>query len=70
LDCFDNQLSVDAINRIFTDLPGRSGMEAGEIYIGDNPGTDTCNRSIATKKNWEVNEWNVAKLAEALQLLN
>jgi Leucine-rich repeat (LRR) protein len=49
LICGKNQLSADALNRIFTDLPD----EYGGISIGDNPGTDTCKRSIAKKKKWE-----------------
>jgi hypothetical protein len=36
-------------------LPDRSGMKEGYIAIGYNPGTDTCDQSIATKKNWNVN---------------
>jgi hypothetical protein len=48
LICDNNQLSADALNRIFTDLPKSEGL----ISIEDNPGTDTCNRSIAADKNW------------------
>jgi hypothetical protein len=51
LYCSRNQLSADVLNRIFTDLPDRSGMETGKISIEDNPGTDTCDRSKA--KNWK-----------------
>ncbi|MDR0349648.1 MAG: hypothetical protein LBH90_09190 [Tannerella sp.] len=54
LECSGNQLSAAALDRIFTDLPNRSGMEAGEIFIINNPGTETCNRSIATAKNWNI----------------
>ncbi|MDR0421991.1 MAG: hypothetical protein LBH72_03145 [Proteiniphilum sp.] len=56
LDCFENQLSADALNRIFTDLPDLSGMEAGLIRLWSNPGTGTCDLSIAADKNWTVGE--------------
>jgi Leucine-rich repeat (LRR) protein len=54
LYCDYNQLSADAFDRIFTDLPDRSGTEKGSIPFWGNPGTDTCDRSIAAKKNWRV----------------
>jgi Leucine-rich repeat (LRR) protein len=53
LNCFENQLNADALNRIFTDLPDLSGKETGVIRLWSNPGTDTCNRSIASAKNWK-----------------
>jgi hypothetical protein len=56
LYCDYNQLSADALNRIFTDLPDRSGIETGRISLWYNPGTDTCYFSIATQKNWEVDK--------------
>jgi hypothetical protein len=49
LVCDKNQLSADALNRIFTDLSD----EYGVISIENNPGSDTCKRSIAIKKKWE-----------------
>jgi hypothetical protein len=54
--CSGNQLSADAINRIFTDLPDRSGNDdvLYSVRIYDNPGTATCDRDIAVNKNWWV----------------
>ena len=46
--------SLDAteLNRIFTALPTVTGKT---IYIKGNPGTATCNKTIATGKGWTVN---------------
>jgi hypothetical protein len=48
----DNQLSATALNEIFTALPIVTNNSI--IDINDNPGTFTCNKSIATKKGWRV----------------
>jgi len=53
LDCSSNQLSEDALNSLFRTLQGNS---PGTIYIESNPGTDLCDRSIASDKGWVV--WN------------
>jgi hypothetical protein len=45
-----NQLSADALNAMLTALPTVS-VEA-KIYIQDNPGTSTCNKTIAMVKGW------------------
>ncbi|MDR2125390.1 MAG: hypothetical protein LBP63_00995 [Prevotellaceae bacterium] len=47
-----NQLSADALNNIFTALP--TVTTSPDISIAGNPGTATCNTSIATDKGWEV----------------
>jgi Leucine-rich repeat (LRR) protein len=52
LNCSDNRLSVDALNKIFMDLP--DSPKAVLMAIGSNPGTDTCDRSVAENKNWNV----------------
>ncbi|MDR2651099.1 MAG: Ig-like domain-containing protein [Prevotellaceae bacterium] len=50
-----NQLSAAELNRIFTDLPVRTGTGAsGQLYIATNPGTNDCDTSIATSKGWSV----------------
>ena len=57
LNCRDNNLSASALNKIFNDLPkGKKwdGYEQSTIYIGNNPGTDTCDKSIAENKGWIV----------------
>ncbi len=51
LDCVENNLTSSALNKIFEDLPQ---VEDGSIYMGSNPGSDTCDRSIAEKKGWEA----------------
>jgi uncharacterized protein YjdB len=50
-----NSLSAAELNRIFTDLPVRTGTgSSGQLYISTNPGTDDCDTSIATSKGWSV----------------
>jgi hypothetical protein len=46
----NNRLSAAALNTLFASLPA-----SGTIAIAGNPGTATCNRSIAESKNWTVN---------------
>jgi Leucine-rich repeat (LRR) protein len=52
LECGGNQLSAEALDAVFADLPDRQATEAGNIWIGGNPGANTCNRNIATARNW------------------
>lgn len=60
LDCGDNKFSASALNKIFNDLPqGKTWVEDGyteqpRIFIYGNPGTKTCDKSIAEKKGWRV----------------
>lgn len=52
LSCHDNELDADALNFLFGTLLGDDYWK--EIYIHNNPGTNTCDRSIATNKGWTV----------------
>jgi hypothetical protein len=53
LRMISNKLTAAELNRIFTDLQNRSAIgSSGQLYIGTNPGTDDCDRSIATGKGW------------------
>lgn len=60
LHCENNNLSASALNKIFNDLPqGKKWNEYGQkkqstISIGNNPGTNTCDKSIAENKGWSV----------------
>ncbi|MDR1199245.1 MAG: Ig-like domain-containing protein [Prevotellaceae bacterium] len=55
LRTMNNNLSAAELNRIFTDLPVRTGTgSSGQLYIGTNPGTDDCDRTIATGKGWSI----------------
>jgi hypothetical protein len=40
-----------ALDTAFMDLLDLSYKTAGSIYMDDNPGSSTCNRSMATNKN-------------------
>lgn len=63
LECDDNSLSSDALNKIFNDLPkGKTWEEYNNkyqstIYINGNPGTETCDWSIAKNKGWEISRY-------------
>ena len=52
LYCQSNLLSAEALNALFNSLHQNTGYKI--IYIGDNPGTATCDQSIATNKGWIV----------------
>ncbi|MDR2653028.1 MAG: leucine-rich repeat domain-containing protein [Prevotellaceae bacterium] len=56
VNCRGNQLSATALNSLFASLPVPAVTNA-RIYYGDNPGTESCNTSIATNKGWYVNNW-------------
>jgi Leucine-rich repeat (LRR) protein len=56
--CLRNQLSAGALNTLFEALPARSSDDGANIYIADNPGTDACNRSIASNKGWQISTTN------------
>ena len=51
-------LDEDAINKLFEALPVNN---EGIIYIQGNPGTNNCDRSIAEKKGWKFEEYNLGK---------
>ena len=54
LDCSGNQLTTAGLNALFETLPDRSDSFNIRLKIDGNPGTDDCNRSIATNKNWYI----------------
>jgi hypothetical protein len=58
LICYSNKLDASALNSIFNSLPQGKPLDGhyrqSSIFIGSNPGTDTCDRSIAENKGWEV----------------
>ena len=53
LGCRQNDLSSDELNRFFGTLHDNNG-EYKRINISENPGTDTCDQSIASSKGWSV----------------
>jgi len=60
VNCHSNLLTSEALNALFETLhdnmfPGRIKI----IYIGANPGTNDCNRSIAENKGWVVSNETV-----------
>ena len=49
-----NELAASALNSLFGTLHSNTGSK--NIYILNNPGTATCDRSLATSRGWTVNE--------------
>jgi len=57
VNCSHNNLSVAALNALFETLHDHDYSAIyiqKNIRIGNNPGTDGCDKSIATEKGWEV----------------
>jgi hypothetical protein len=54
LDCSDNNLSVTAFEELFGTLNSTAFSKTIEIF--SNPGCESCDRSIASKKGWSVGE--------------
>jgi hypothetical protein len=50
-----NDFSAEALNALFGNLPMRTAADNATIYVGGNPGSGSCDRSIATDKGWSVN---------------
>ena len=58
LVCESNQFTGSTLNALFETL--HSGSAVGNrgtkvVYISNNPGTNNCNRNIATNRGWTVN---------------
>ena len=58
LECTSNQFSTTALNALFgglhSDTDSNDWWQQYTVFIGNNPGTYACNRSIATDKGWDV----------------
>ncbi len=54
IDGSENNIGASQLNNLYTALPNRISLPAGEIYVGTNPGYAASNRTIATAKNWQV----------------
>lgn len=53
IDCKNNSLTADGLNKMFETIPDRtSNVATGEIYIASNPGASTCDKDIMYNKNW------------------
>ena len=57
LDVKDNQMSAEALNKLFEQLPDINHIEASilqskKLSIDGNPGTESCNARVAMKKGW------------------
>ncbi|WP_052103095.1 leucine-rich repeat domain-containing protein [Porphyromonas canoris] len=50
------KLSAETLNEIFRTLPDVKEQTEGKkkIWIADNPGTDACDKKIATDKGWKL----------------
>lgn len=54
LDCSNNKLSAEALNALFHTLHSNQTIGEKIIYIFENQGTKTCDKTIAEKKGWKV----------------
>jgi hypothetical protein len=54
LDCENNQLSFDALNALFGTLSGNNVEGEKKIYIRNNPGEESFDKSIAESKGWSL----------------
>jgi hypothetical protein len=54
IDGSENNIGASQLNNLYTALPNRTGLDAGQIYVGTNPGYAASNKTIATAKNWQV----------------
>ena len=54
IDCKANHLSAEAINALFESLHDDYQIEMKSINIADNPGTQSCDISVAENKGWIV----------------
>ena len=53
VSCSKNQLSTSVLNAIFKNLPDRTQSDyIGKLAFSENPGEDSCDRSIYESKNW------------------
>ncbi|SHG04031.1 Ig-like domain (group 2) [Mariniphaga anaerophila] len=55
LKCNTNNLKTNDLEALFETLNTNAGTK--KIYIGGNPGTEACDRGIATNKGWIVSDW-------------
>lgn len=51
----DNDLDASALNAFFTSLGTAATPGIPYVFIAGNPGTGSCDTSIATGKGWNVN---------------
>jgi len=54
LDCSMNRFSTEALNDLFKTLHGNNVPGEKTVRILGNPGSITCNQSVATDKGWDV----------------
>jgi len=56
IDTRDCEMDADALNALYESLPDRTGLSAGTVATGGNPGyeDEDEDQSIATDKNWAV----------------
>lgn len=58
VELIGNQLTAETINKLLNDLPDRTRMSPGQLFIADNPGAGAGMYSIARSKNWRVDARN------------
>ena len=56
INCGYNKFTSNSLNALFESLHSNEFSHGKEISIAGNPGTDTCDVSIAENKGWTVNK--------------
>lgn len=55
LNIMKNKFTTETLNALFNALIKNTDVSVNKrVYIGDNPGTDDCDKSIAENKGWIV----------------
>ena len=54
LICIGNNLSASALNALFNSLPTRKSTDYAVLYYWGNPGSATCDKTIAANKGWNI----------------
>ena len=55
LECDQNKLRIAALNILFETLPDNAEIKAKGLSITGNPGTNSCDLSIAKNNGWKIN---------------
>ena len=57
LYCFSNDLTTKELDALFGTLHSNAISGGKKIFVGKNPGSNDCDRSIAENKGWLVDVW-------------
>jgi len=64
LNCYGNQVSASALNALFNSLPAKKSNDNANIFYDSNPGSNGCDKTIATNKGWGFNLSAISAIEE------